>query len=87
MPDILEGSHERKDDVIRRVLQASCTYWPFRVQVTCRYLGLLALTLPLRPPPKQASEPSPPIDEEQRNKILDQLRAFRHRQHRDSSAP
>jgi hypothetical protein len=27
MPDILEGSHECKDDVIRRILQAACNYW------------------------------------------------------------
>jgi hypothetical protein len=51
-------------------------------------LNISAVRLkPPAPPSKQASEPSPPIDEEQRNKILDQLRAFRHRQHRDSSAP
>jgi hypothetical protein len=30
MPDILEGSHECKDDVIRRILQAACNYWLLR---------------------------------------------------------
>ena len=27
MPDILEESHECKDDVMRRILQADCNYW------------------------------------------------------------
>jgi hypothetical protein len=49
-------------------------------------LNISAVRLkPPAPPPNQVSEPSPPIDEEQRNKILDQLRAFRQR--RDPSTP
>ena len=42
MPDILEGSDECKDDVIRRILQAACNYWPVMrvlMQSTCRYLA------------------------------------------------
>jgi hypothetical protein len=51
-------------------------------------LNISAVRLkPPAPPSKQASEPSPPIDEEQRNKILDQLRAFRQRLRRDPSTP
>ena len=46
----------------------------------------------LKPPARpasQPSEPSPslPIDEEQRDKLLEQIRAFRQRLRRDPSAP
>ena len=41
MPDILEGSHECKDDVIRRILQAACNYRRLRSVIIAIYLQIL----------------------------------------------
>lgn len=52
-------------------------------------LNISAVRLkPPAPPPSQPSEPSPslPIDEEQRNQILDQFRSLRERLRRNLSA-
>jgi hypothetical protein len=51
-------------------------------------ISAVRLKPPARPP-KPAPKPSPSvaIDEEQRNKILDQLRSFRERLRRNLSAP
>jgi hypothetical protein len=51
-------------------------------------ISAVRLKPPARPP-EPAPEPSPsvPIDEEQRNKILDQIRSLRERLHRNLSAP
>jgi hypothetical protein len=41
MPDILEGSHECNDDVIRRILQAACNYLTVTRVLISIYLQIL----------------------------------------------
>jgi hypothetical protein len=51
-------------------------------------ISAVRLKPPVRPPkPAPTSSPSVAIDEEQRNKILEQIRSFRQRLRRDPSAP